>query len=156
LEALVAQYQSPRLKKPLEALHALATPLPADLAKAVSLLFGQASHSFIPHTPDRLAQWHSAFHQSSHRYSVAVLDWKATASEQQDAISALPIVSQSSSSANLEVEMVDAGGDEIILVVLPAEQMQELRDLVPSDFSFSACGLRPNKSFKPNPLRGSA
>ena len=158
LENLVALHQSPRFKKSLEMLQAVATqaPVPADIARAVQLLFGQNASPPILLARDRSAQWHSVFHQAADKYCVALLDWRASADEQQDAVSALPITSQLDSSVTLAVESVDIGGDEIIIVALPAAQMQELKDIAPANFTFSSTGLRPNNSFKPKPLRGSA
>jgi hypothetical protein len=147
LRTTVEEHGSPRLKAVLELVEktqeALSRPLPAKLAKVEALLSN--GRGVQPHQKARIisaqgtkSRWHALFQTLGDVYCVTVLDWKASQKEQAESVHALPV--WSNTKEPLDVQVVDFGSDEVILVALPAADMQELQQLV-AGVRFTSVGL---------------
>ncbi|WP_162456236.1 hypothetical protein [Pseudoxanthomonas kalamensis] len=131
-------YGSPRLKSVLDAVEksqCSANSLSAPLIRAAAILsngkgLSTQAEAAISAAKQPAGSWHALFHALSDSYAIAVLDWKAEEPEQINAIRELQV--WKSTHGVVQIETVDFGNDEIILIALPEHEMAELKQLAPA------------------------
>lgn len=145
LERLLSLYQAPKFKEAYDELVLFINPPPLtkNLVTASKVLLN--GEEVALRDKNTKAKWASLLHKANGKHCLAVLDWKAASEEVATEISTLPIV-QENTHTSLCYESIDIGSDEIIIIVLPPEDLTLLKKVAPKSFKFSATELRPNKA----------
>lgn len=131
---------NPRLRGIVEAIErrhaALGSPLPtAELSQAEALLSNgngldaNARARVVEASQGEGDPWYALFLALSDVYAVSIRDWRADEEELEASLRDLPVWAEAD--ADVRVETVDFGNDEIVLVALTERDMALLKRLAP-------------------------
>lgn len=144
MNRLRSLYETPKFKDAYDELVLFINPPPLtkNLSTASKVLLNGGEVAL--REKSTIAKWVSLLHKANGKHCLAILDWKATSEEVAAEISTLPIV-QDNTDSSLCYENIDIGSDEIIIIILPPEDLTLLKKVAPKSFKFSDTEIRPNK-----------